>query len=212
MNQNRYKKLLWCGVFLIGVLLFPVRRAYASGDALQVSLPIQQIFMVENTASLPVDQTVDYIFAAVSENAPMPEKSKNGQYAFAIQGTQKQFDIPLSFEHGGIYTYTLSVKNKDSGECSYDKTCYTITIFVQNEKDRLTAQVIVENGKQEKCEEIRYQHTYRAQAQADTNMSGPTKTGDPGSGMLYLGLVLSGFGILAVLAAKKWCDVEQYTK
>lgn len=208
MKQNRCKDIVWRGILLMGVMLFSVSTVYASERTVQISLPVKQIFTVENAGSASVDQTVDYTFEAVSENAPMPEKSQNKQYGFSMQGNQQQFDIPLSFEHGGIYTYKLSVNNKDDGGYHYDKTCYVVTVYVQNEADRLTTQVIVENGKQEKSEEIRYQHTYQASVQPNSGVGGPTKTGDSGNGMLWFGLILSCIGMLAVLMVKKSVTIQ----
>lgn len=213
MERKKIKRVVWQMMLIAGAMLFSVSTVFASANTVDVSLPVKQIFTVQSTSAKPANQTGTYVFSAVSEDAPMPENSQDRSYSFSIQGTEQQAVIPLTFQHGGIYNYTLRATNQNDAQYTYDTARYDITVYVQNEENRLTTQIIVENEKKEKCESIQYCHTYKELAntpdQSPQRPGTPIKTGDSDHLVLWCGLTISALLAMVLLVKTKRSQSEK---
>lgn len=192
-HRNRmWKEKIICGLLTV-LLLFGVgSRVYAAGeDGVSVYLPISQTFDGNQT------ERVVYQLTALEANAPMPEGSADGSYTFAMTGTANQEIGPMEYVHGGIYRYRVELKTAEEKEnYIYDKTVYTVEVYVKNTDDGLRAEIIVldEAGMKYSC--IRFEHAYIAPAApaptpADTPR--PVKTGDDTAILWYAAALILAF-------------------
>lgn len=156
-------KKLYMKTALIGMLiLLSVSTAYAT-DSVDVTLPVSQEIMMEDSHDKPESTTFHYELSTEQEDAPMPSGSVDGEYDFSISGMDSEVKIPLHFTHAGVYHYTLHQLDKDTEYCICDHTCYECTVYVQNEPSGdLSVQMIVEDESDgKKCGEILFRTAYR---------------------------------------------------
>ena len=108
---------------------------------------------------------------------------------------------PLVFDAEGTYTYTYTVREKNTGAArvTYDQTVYTVTVVVVNKNGQLTAEVALPDGG------LAFTNTYTPkpdhkakpkQTPAPTSTAQPAaptqspRTGDNTSLMTWVGLLL----------------------
>lgn len=176
-------------------------KAYAAGNPVEVIIPVIQDFNVQSdSAALPA-RLGKYELSSPDSDSPMPKGSKNGRFEFSIDGSNTSTAINLSAGKAGVYHYILRQVTEDAEKYTYDRTVYAITVYIENTPDgRFGSQIIVENGADGKCAEIRFENHYQ-------NHSGsvePPKTGDQ-SGILFWSLLsfLSFVGVISLAITRR---------
>lgn len=159
---NKRKPVL--ASLLLSLTMLSAVTVNASPAALSFALPVRQKFETSDTASEKPDLTGTYELTGKGGNAPMPESSENGSYAFTISGADQKIEIPLRYDHVGTYQYQLYQTTKDAEYYTYDRTVYTITVYVKTAEDgTLITEVIAEDGSGKKSAEILFANTYHGE-------------------------------------------------
>lgn len=201
MKRNTIKKVIFLVLLVLNIFVMTISPAYASDYSLQISLPVKQEFTVENKGTESVNQTGIYELTAISENAPLPDGSKNGKYIFSIQDTEKKIVIPIKYVTAGVYNYKLQQITEDAEKYTYDRTRYTITVYIQNEKTgRLSSQIIVEDDNDKKCGEVVFSNSYKG-----TSVKKPSKqvfTGNTINIAFWIFLEITSLIIILLLSYK----------
>lgn len=192
-------------VLLFSLMIFSGSKIYASDSKLEIPLSIVQTFKVENISPEKVNQIGIYKLSAMNSETPMPEDSIDGNYIFSIKGNNKQVTIPLEYVHGGIYSYKLQQITEDTKNYVYDRTSYTITVYIKNgEGGQLIPLVIVEDENGEKCGEIIFKNLYKGKSNPQLQEDPPDpqsnpSTSDQSNVTMWLLLVLSSLTALGVI-------------
>lgn len=190
------------------LLLVLVNPVYASETSVELSLPVKQNFDVQNEGAASADLTGVYALSANEDDTPLPEGSQEGTYTFTMQGAETQTTIPFSYTRTGVYRYTLRQVTEDAKQYHYDRTSYTITVYIENDSaDGLIAQVVVENEGEAKCGEIAFQNSYQANKEPKPPKPvAPPQTGDTSNVIFWILLAaasLMGIGIVSYLSKNK---------
>ena len=161
METKNVKSKILMAILVFSFVLFQNIGVYAAENVINIPLIVRHEFNIYNKNSKEIDMSGKYELKAISENSPMPKESKNGSFVFNIDGNDKQFTIPLSYTHGGMYTYEIKQITQSKDNYIYDKNKYKIAVYIKNtENSTLTSQIIVENEKNEKCKEISFYNSY----------------------------------------------------
>ena len=91
------------------------------------------------------DSTFQFIIAG-SDNAPMPEGSKDGKKSTAITGEGKADFGKITFTQAGTYTYKVTEKIGSESSYDYDSTEYTLTYKVKDVDGELKAEKSITAG------------------------------------------------------------------
>lgn len=193
-------------ILLVIFSLYSVCIAYAGENTVKVSLPVAQEFRLENTISDSVNKAVKCELTAMELDNPMPEGSNNGRYIFTLED---EISLDFSYSQVGVYRYQLRQTATDDKQYTYDKTVYTISVYVKNTgSGQLISQVIVENEHGAKCEKLLFQNTFIGKknstgddpSKQDTSAEDststrttPPDTGDDTNIVAYLALLLISF-------------------
>ncbi len=81
-----------------------------------------------------------------TDNAPMPEGSKDGKKSAAITGEGKADFGKISFSQAGTYTYKVNEKLGSEASYDYDSTEYTLTYKVTDVNGELKAEKSITAG------------------------------------------------------------------
>ena len=81
-----------------------------------------------------------------TDNAPMPEGSKDGTKSAAITGEGKADFGKITFDKAGTYTYKVSEKIGSESSYNYDATEYTLTYKVKDVDGELKAEKSITAG------------------------------------------------------------------
>lgn len=83
----------------------------------------------------PVAEEFVFNMEADDPSYPMPEGSENGLCTISIKGAG-DVDFPaITYDHVGIYTYTVYETPGKNVKCTYDKTVYHMVVSVTNNAD-----------------------------------------------------------------------------
>lgn len=141
-------------------LLFDSITVYAKQTQIDVKLPVTQKFTITNNHQDSINQSGFYELIAMDSTTPIPEEGSHGKYNFTLDGNEQK-QISMTYVHGGIYQYRLYQTTENKDRYGFDRHIYTISVYVRNDDNgELKAQVIVENEKNEKCEDITFENTY----------------------------------------------------
>lgn len=163
-------------IMLLTLIIISGSTVYASENNVTVSLPVEQTFEVQYDVPDNLDQTGTYELTSLSQDAPMPAASKNGTYTFTMNNSNNSTVIPFTYTHGGVYQYKLLQTTKDVENYVYDRTTYTITVYIKNgEAGQLVPEIIVENGSGKKCKEINFTNIYNGKENSETQSSTSTE-------------------------------------
>lgn len=202
----KYKTIL--AVLLLNLMLFSVSTVYASEKNVEFSLPVTQTFKLPESLSVKPDMRCTYQLEAASD-APMPEGSTNRIYNFSMDGKDMQTGISFRYAHDGVYNYQLSQTTEDAEHYVYDRTIYTITVYIKNtESGKLTSEVIVQNGTGKKCGEILFQNAYEEENSSVPPSTEHPKTGDDTDITTWIVLSISSL-LLAILI---FCKFKKHKK
>lgn len=204
MITKNIREKVGLAVLLFSLMIFSGSKVYASDSKSEIPLSIGQTFKVENIAPEKVNQTGRYMLSAMNTETPMPEDSRDGKYIFSMEGDGKQVTIPLEYVHAGVYSYKLQQITGNATNYVYDRTCYTITVYMKNrEKGHLIPQVIVEDGSGKKCGEIMFSNLYKGKSYPELEKNPSVETGDQANVTMWLLIVLSSMTALVVISRIK---------
>lgn len=199
------------GIFVVAALLlsflcFPSDQVLAASNAADVTLTIRQSFEVENSEK-DLDLTGTYELCTLDENTPMPDSSQESRYSFSLNGEQAETTISLKYARAGVYSYQLAQTTKEKEQYQYDRSCYNITVYVENGKEgQLVPKVIVEKGDGEKYGELEFQNSYQGESRKPSkpdNADQPVKTGDTENITLYVLIAAGALLLIVVLMIMK---------
>lgn len=196
---NRKVKLyrVFTAFFLCAVMaVFSSRGCYASNPPAEMSLSVQQ-----TTEGLTNQQNAsfDYVLEALDPQFPMPAGADGYQYFFTISGNQTVELEPISFLHGGVYTYQVYQVNQNRQGYVYDHKVYTISVYAKNKSDgTLVLELVADNGNGQKPADIVFRNAYTG-----TNGALIT-TGDPAFMLVWLFvLIASLLGLIVLRGVRK---------
>ncbi len=163
MKRKNIKEKVILAILLLNLIIVSAGTVCASTNEVTVALPIQQIFEVESNETNNLKLIGTYELTRLTNEAPMPDGSnEHGVYTFTMDGKNVTNELSITFDHGGIYQYSLFQMTKETENYMFDKSNYTITVYVKNEsKNQLISEVIVENGNGKKCGQIRFKNAYK---------------------------------------------------
>lgn len=211
-NRKRMRRAL-LPAFLCLLLITGSSAVHAAGEQAEVTIEVEQNFQAEYPPK-ELNETFTYALRPEDETVPVPEGTEDGIFQFQISGKDTEVIGPIVYNHGGVYSYTLSqVMPEDSGLYTLDSRVYQVHVCVSNTRDGgLTAVVVLENEQGQKEEGAVFENSYKGAAPASTVTPTPTpqeslgenpETGDKAVPMLWvLTAVLSG-GLLTVLTIRK---------
>lgn len=81
-----------------------------------------------------------------TDNAPMPEGSKDGKKSASITGEGKADFGKINFTRAGTYTYKVAEENGNESSYNYDSTEYTLTYKVTDVRGTLKAEQSITAG------------------------------------------------------------------
>ncbi len=113
------------------VILISLSLPALAAENPAVSVPVS--IALENALEVSEDYTV--VLKADDASYPMPEGSSDGELKTVIKG-EASVNLPsISYNHVGIYTYTIFEEVGANEKCTYDSTVYTLTVYITNEED-----------------------------------------------------------------------------
>ena len=117
------------------------------------------------------DSTFHFTIAG-SDNAPMPEGSKDGTKSVTITGEGKADFGKITFDKAGTYTYKVAEENGNESSYNYDSTEYTLTYKVTDVKGELKAEQSITAG-DKSADEMVFTNEYApASMDGDTAITG----------------------------------------
>lgn len=204
MRKNKCRFVL--AVLLFGFLCFPAHEVRAALKAAEVPLTVKQIFEVKNSEK-EVNLTGDYEIRSLDTDAPMPEERNGDSYSFSLNGRQAEKTVYLKYTRAGIYHYQLLQTTKDKESYQYDRSCYDITVYIENGKDgQLVPQVTAEKEDGKKYADLQFRNVCSRKTPGSSKplkpggsegISKPVKTGDQSNVTVY---VLTAAGALLLAA------------
>ncbi|MDK0866012.1 FctA domain-containing protein [Clostridium perfringens] len=218
METKKIRNKILMAIVVLSLVLIQNTGVYATENTVNIPLTVRQEFKISTKDSKAIDMIGKYELKAMSENASMPEESKNGSFIFDIDGNDKQFTIPLAYTHGGVYAYQIQQITQYKDNYIYDKNSYKITVYVKNtENNNLIPQIIVKNENNEKCEEICFNNIYKQKNEINEISKIPykpsginiPKTGDTTNIGFYIVILVISLGLLVVL---KWKEYKKRKK
>lgn len=204
MKRRNIKEKVIRTMLLLNFIIFSVGKVHASTNEVVVDLPIQQIFKVEKNGSNQLKLIGTYEFTRLTRESPMPNGSNdNDVYPFTMDGKNVTKKLSITFDHEGVYQYRLFQTTKDSEKYIYDKSNYTITVYVKNGADgKLISEVIAEKVDGKKCEELSFQNCYEEKRTSNTQTQKPVQTGDNTYNDMWL-MIYSGSILGIIIFVKK---------
>ncbi len=113
------------------VILISLSLPALAAENPTVSVPVS--VTLENAPEVSEDYTV--VLKADDASYPMPEGSSDGELKTVING-EASVNLPsITYNHVGIYTYTIFEEVGTNEKCTYDSTVYTLTVYITNEED-----------------------------------------------------------------------------
>lgn len=186
-KMNRFRMLISLSLMLM-VLMIPCMVS-AAETGCDVTLPVK----IEVTGkNAPEDTSFKVIMTGEDKDTPMPEVT-----SVVAKGAGKISIGPTSYAVPEDYHYVIVQEKGNEEYWTYDETKYLVTVRVVNGEDgKLESEVwAVQDGSQEKCEEIVFKNTYKAPEP-------PTKapqTGDQTNLPLFIGLMAASILVMAVI-------------
>lgn len=170
---------------------------------IRVEIPYTQEFH-NNTGDPTIDGTFWYILTPVTDGAPMPEGSVDGQYIFSITSDiEDLLYLTIDFTEEGTYLYqfTSYVPYPQEGY-TYDTSVYYIEIVVGRTVDSLVIEsVLIKDSTGRILKAIPLNPSYDAKTPATPTPSTPTpttpKTGDETHMNIYM--IIMGVSAAAVI-------------
>ena len=185
----KQKRTIYVSLFLFFFFLIsPHMQAYAMEIKTNVVVPVYQEIEIDGQRPDKLNTSVHYILKRKKADYPMPKLDNGDEYSFEIKGEKASNTLTFSFTNVGIYEYEICTKTKDEGNYQYNKTIYTLHIYVQHDgKGGLNNQITVETGKGAKSTELKFYHTYKGQTRSKIPIFGKLpRTGESIRGYLWM--------------------------
>ncbi len=176
-------------------------------SSVTVRIPVQQIFSTNKTG---VADRFYYVLEAQTEGAPLPAGSRQGRYAFEMNGNAA-LDLKMEMKQAGQYVYRLyqTVEN-ERANYRYDRTVYQVTVYAyQDKNNQLAAAVVIYGGDEGKVSKAVFQNAYEEVKPAPTPSDGDggdVQTGDENQLGGYIALMIFcalGLCLLAIWVSRK---------
>lgn len=201
MKGRQLKTILTITLFVFVLFSLTGFNAYASGNPIEVIIPVIQDFYIQSNSTHLSEPVGKYELYSGDSDSPMPKGSKNGRFEFSIVGSNTSTEINFLSSRAGVYNYTLKQITEDAEQYTYDRTVYAITLYIENTPDgQFSSQIVVENGDGGKCAEIRFENYYKN----DSGSAQFPATGDS-SNILFWGLLcfFSFVGVIVLAITRR---------
>ncbi len=194
--MRRWMSIILSAMLAVMCMVTMTVPAFAAEDP-SVSIPVT--ITLSGTKPNPAENYTIKL-AADDPSYPMPEGAKNGVYTMTITGAATKNLPTITYDQVGIYTYKISQVAGSNKKCTYDKSVYTLTVYITNAEggDGLEVNAVVrllkdgEEGK-DKLGEATFKNVY------PTVKPVTPKTGDESTPLLYAGMVAVGLGVIVAL-------------
>lgn len=204
----------WMNVILVMVMAMICSMTMAlpafAAENPGVSIPVT----VSLTGTQPsAAENFTVVLKADDASYPMPEGAEDGVYIMTITGGGTKNFPTMTYSRVSIYTYTIYQTAGTNKKCTYDKTVYSLTVYVTNAEDGSgleTAAVLYPDAQGDKLSGAAFQNEYEvvkptptpetpAIPAASQTPSAPPKTGDEATPILYAVLIAVSLGVIVTL-------------
>lgn len=185
------------------MMILPV---HAKEDSIRIQIPVE--ITLEGTEPA-TPETYEIIIQADQDTYPLPKETH-----YRVEGASSFSLDAITFDHVGIYTYTVQQIQGNNADCIYDDTVYRITVTVTNSESGglETTVVVTPNEGNEKQSAIKFHNIYKTAVPAETPASqkGYVNTGDTSSMGMYAAMIIVSFATMFILyfAKKKLSEEE----
>lgn len=98
------------------------------------------------------------------DGAPMPEGAVDGEYTVVVSNSDTVPFPAISYDHQGVYEYTVEQKAGTTERWTYDDSIYYMTVYVINDENgEVVIQTVIykdEESDATKCDEILFTNIY----------------------------------------------------
>ena len=137
-------------------------------DPTDVTPSVEKKITGENPAK---DSTFRFTLTG-TDNAPMPEGSKDGKKSTSVTGEGKADFGKITFDKAGTYTYKVAEENGNESSYNYDSNEYTLIYKVKDVKGELKAEQSITAG-DKSADEMVFTNEYApASMDGDTAITG----------------------------------------
>ncbi len=169
------------GIFSLALTALVLLSASVSAFATETP---EVIIPVNISLSGAVPETAeDYtvVMKADDSSFPMPNGSESDEYELTVTGEGKADFPSISYNHVGVYTYTISEEKGNNEKCTYDSAVYSLTVYITNAEDgnglEATA-VLYSSLGGDKLDAAKFTNSYEAEP-TPTPTAEPTATPKP---------------------------------
>ncbi len=123
------------GIFSLALTALLLLSASVSAFATETP---EVIIPVSVSLSGAVPETAeDYtvVMKADDSSFPMPNGTESDKYELTVTGEGKADFPSISYNHVGVYTYTISEEKGNNEKCTYDSAVYSLTVYITNAED-----------------------------------------------------------------------------
>ncbi len=168
------------GIFSLALTALVLLSASVSAFATETP---EVIIPVKVSLSGAVPETKeDYTVVMKADDAsyPMPSGSQSDEYALTVTGDERTSFPSITYNHVGVYSYSINEEKGTNDKCTYDSSFYTLTVYITNAEDgglESTA-VLYPNDGTEKVDAAEFENSYEAEP-TPTPTAEPTATPTP---------------------------------
>ncbi len=169
------------GIFSLALTALILLSASVSAFATEtpkVIIPVS----VSLSGAVP-EKSEDYtvVMKADDSSFPMPNGTQSDEYSLTVSGEGKASFPSISYNHVGVYTYTINEEKGNNEKCTYDSTVYSLTVYITNAEDgsglEATA-VLYSSLGGDKLDTAEFNNSYEAEP-TPTPTAEPTATPKP---------------------------------
>lgn len=145
-------------LFTALLCIFLLAQTAAAAQPVSVRIPVE----IQLKGTLPSrPEGFKITLEADDPSYPMPVGAEGGEYTMTIYGADTR-SFTISFDHVGIYTYTIYQQKGDNPKCTYDGRAYELKICVTNGKDgSLEVTVLVWDEDGVKVSDVEFENKYK---------------------------------------------------
>lgn len=170
----------WMSIIL-GTVVAVMSVMSVSVSALAAENPSVSIPVSVSLSGTQPEKAEDFTIKLSADDAsyPMPEGAEDGSYTMTITGAQTKNLPAISFDRVGVYTYTIAQVAGSSEKCTYDKTVYTLNVYITNAEDEsgLEATAVLYPGDEgEKQTAAAFENVYETVVPSPSPTPTPTPT------------------------------------
>lgn len=204
MSRLKLNKIVLSLLLIVGVSVFFAADAYGqSVPTADVHMTVEQTLTITGERPNSKDTAFEYVLEAVQAGNPMPEEAKGETLTFSITGNQTVDIGPITFSHGGVYSYKIYQIDAGKQNYTYDTKVYTVTAYVRNRADGgLTAYLVADTGSGQKPAAISFENYYSSSS-IGNQPGGTLQTGQMFQYMLFWGIVTVSVFVMLVIIPKR---------